>query len=120
MRDSAAYVELVGHPNFGTMYDTFHGHLEEKSQTRAIAAHAPFIRHIHVSENDRGAPGSGQIDFPRILTELKRHNYDRWLVIEAFSPVPELAGATHVWRDLSSAEEVCRSGAWIRQLWHNA
>ena len=27
---AAAYVRRIGHPNFGTMYDTFHANIEEK------------------------------------------------------------------------------------------
>ncbi len=54
-----AFVERVGHPHLRTMYDTFHGHIEEKHHAEAIRTVAPVLAHFHVSENDRGVPGSG-------------------------------------------------------------
>ena len=120
MNDAVNYVKTVGHSNFGTMYDTFHANIEEKNQVLSIRKNAEFIKHFHVSENDRGAPGSGQINFNKILTELKISGYDQWLMIEAFGrDLPELAAATHVWRDFSSPDDVCKSGAWLRNIWAN-
>ena len=45
------------------MYDSFHAHIEEKDQARAIASCAAETIHVHVSENDRGMPGTGQVDW---------------------------------------------------------
>src|SRR5918911_1052667 len=50
--DAVALVHRVNHPNFRTMYDTFHAHIEEKSQGGAIHQVAPVLGHFHVSEND--------------------------------------------------------------------
>ncbi|HJZ89943.1 MAG TPA: sugar phosphate isomerase/epimerase [Gemmataceae bacterium] len=58
--DAVALVKRVDHPNFKTMYDTFHAHIEEKSQVGPIRTVAPHLGHVHISENDRGTPGRGR------------------------------------------------------------
>ena len=98
--DAAAYVKRVNHPNFGTMYDTFHANIEEKDPVAVIAPNLDVINHVHISENDRGTPGDGHIDFAPVFKALKSGGYDRWLTIEAFGrALPDLAAATRVWRD---------------------
>jgi D-psicose/D-tagatose/L-ribulose 3-epimerase len=111
-------VELVGHPNFRTMYDSFHAHIEEKDPAAAIRTVAPVLAHVHVSENDRGTPGTGQVNWDATFKTLKEVGYDGWMVIEAFGrALPDLAAATRIWRDLfPSAEEVYTRGlAFMKQ-----
>lgn len=96
-----SYVDSVSHPAMRLIYDTFHGHIEEKDQAAAVATVAGHIGVLHVSENDRGIPGTGQIDFPEIFQAVRRTGFDGWIITEAFAnSVPELAAATRVWRPL--------------------
>ena len=111
-------VEAVNHPNFRTMYDTFHAHIEEKDPAAAIRTVAPVLAHVHISENDRGTPGTGQVNWDATFKTLKEVGYDGWLVIEAFGrALPDLAAATRVWRDLfPSPEDVFMKGiAFMKQ-----
>lgn len=110
--DTARYVHAVGHPNLRMMYDSFHAHIEEKDQARAIASCAAETIHVHVSENDRGTPGTGQVDWDGFFGGLKSTGYDGYLTIEAFGrALPALAAATRVWRDLfPDAMGLCREG----------
>ena len=62
--DGARLCEEVNHPNVGLLYDTFHAHIEEKDQGDAIRTADRHIKHVHSCENDRGTPGSGQVDWP--------------------------------------------------------
>lgn len=111
MKDLKTLVEAVNHPNLMAMYDTHHGHIEEKSQQEAIECIGPYLRHVHISENDRGTPGSGQVRWDEVFQALKDNNYDGWLTIEAFSTaIPEFANAINVWRDYSPAEQIYREG----------
>ncbi|MCS6866145.1 MAG: sugar phosphate isomerase/epimerase family protein [Gemmataceae bacterium] len=105
-------VKMVDHPNFRAMYDTFHAHIEEKDQAATIRTLAPVLAHVHISENDRGVPGTGQVDWDSVFTTLAEVGYDGWLTIEAFGrALPDLAAATRIWRDLfSSPEEVYLKG----------
>lgn len=114
MEQAASYVRRVDHPNFGTMYDTFHANIEEKDPIGAIETvfATGKLNHVHISENDRGTPGKGHIDLEGAIGKLVHLGYDGWLTIEAFSgALPELAAATRVWRDFfPSTDEVYTEG----------
>jgi D-psicose/D-tagatose/L-ribulose 3-epimerase len=119
-KDALALARAVGHPNFRCMYDTFHANIEEKSQRTAIETIAPVMAHVHISENDRGTPGTGQVHWQEAFSAIKKTGYDSWFVIEAFGrALPDLAAATRVWRDLfPSPDEVLNDGVkFIRDQW---
>jgi D-psicose/D-tagatose/L-ribulose 3-epimerase len=121
--DTAAFVKAVKHPAFGCMYDTFHAHIEEKDPIKAIETVAPHMIHVHISENDRGTPGSGQVRWQDSFKAIRKSGYDGWLVIEAFGrALPELAAATRVWRDFfPSREDVYERGIqFIKEQWAKA
>jgi D-psicose/D-tagatose/L-ribulose 3-epimerase len=116
--DARALVQSVGHPYFRTMYDTFHANIEEKAPAPAIKGLAGHFVHVHVSENDRGTPGTGQVNWDAAFGTLAEIGYDGWMVIEAFGrALPDLAAATRVWRDLfPSPEDVYTKGlAFMKQ-----
>ena len=106
MADAVAHAARVDHANFGVMHDTFHANIEEADPVGAIAAAGPFLRHIHISENDRGTPGRGHLPWPAIFAAIRARGYDGWLTIESFGrALPALAAATRVWRDFSASPE---------------
>ena len=112
-----AFVDEIDHPACGMMWDTFHAHIEEKSP-QPLGTLGRRLVHVHLSENDRGTPGTGQVRWDETFATLKKINYDRWLVIEAFGrALPDLAAATRVWRDLFDQPlALCHDGlAFIRQ-----
>ncbi len=121
--DGAAYAKQVDHSNFGIMYDAFHANIEEKDPIGCIAPNLDVIRHVHVSENDRGTPGKGHVPFGDIFKALKAGGYDQWLTIEAFgTSLPELAATTCVWRELSASPEECYGEGYkmIQKTWEAA
>ena len=98
--DAAAHVKRVGHPNFGTMYDTFHANIEEKDPIGTLQRNIESVHHIHISENDRGTPGDGHIPIAATIQTARDLGYDGWFTVEAFgAAMPDLAAATRVWRD---------------------
>lgn len=120
MEDLATYLDAVDHPNITGMYDTFHSNIEEYDQISAISKARRHISHVHISENNRGTPGKGHVDWPRVYGALRKVKYDGWLTIEAFGrALPQLAAATRVWRDyFPSPQSVYRDGIKsIRQGW---
>jgi D-psicose/D-tagatose/L-ribulose 3-epimerase len=114
MEQAAAYVKRVDHPNFGTMYDTFHANIEEKNPFTAIDTvfASGKLNHVHISENDRGTPGRGHINITEQIQHLQKIGYNGWMTIEAFGgALPDLAAATRVWRDFfPSTEQVYTEG----------
>jgi D-psicose/D-tagatose/L-ribulose 3-epimerase len=111
----AAMHDLIAradHPNIKGMYDTFHSNIEESDPIAALTEHADDVIHIHISENDRGVPGRGNIPWEDTYSAIRQIGYDGWLVIESFGRgLPDLAAATRVWRDFAeSPEAVYRDG----------
>jgi D-psicose/D-tagatose/L-ribulose 3-epimerase len=118
--DARALVKAVGHPSFRTMFDSFHANIEEKNSYQTIKGMADVLAHVHISEGDRGTPGTGQVHWDEVFRGLREVAYDGWLVIEAFGrALRDLAAATRVWRDLfPSAEEVFTQGLrFMKERW---
>ncbi len=112
MADLAAFIRRVDHPNIRAMYDTFHSNIEEADPIAALTRNRAEVVHIHISENDRGVPGRGNIPWDQTFAAIRDIGYDDWLTIEAFGRgLPDLAAATKVWRDFAeSPEAVYRDG----------
>lgn len=106
------FVHAVNHPYVKMMYDSFHANIEEKNQAAAILSVKDETIHVHISENDRGVPGTGGVNWDSFWTGIKSSGYDGYLTIEAFGrALPALAAATKVWRDLfPDAMGLCRDG----------
>ncbi len=102
----ARFCKDVGHPRCKAMYDTFHSHIEEKSVPDAIRAVAPILAHVHISENDRSTPGSGNVRWAETFDALKETGYDGLLMVEAFSiALEKLRPATKIWRRMYESED---------------
>lgn len=116
-----ALCELVDHPSVRAHYDTHHMHIEERDAGDAVLTCTPVLGHVHISENDRGIPGRGQVDWHGTFDALREAGYDGWLVIEAFSRLDhEFASAIHVWRDyFLDPEDVVQEGLrFIHSAWN--
>ena len=105
-------IEDVGSDRLKIHLDTFHMNIEEKSAPMAILDAGEDLFHLHVSENDRGAPGTGSIDWKGIRDALVRIRYDRYVVIEAFTPEIPVGGlAASIWRTTEKSNvELARKG----------
>ncbi|HJS96115.1 MAG TPA: sugar phosphate isomerase/epimerase family protein [Solirubrobacteraceae bacterium] len=100
------FVDEVAHPNCRIHLDTFHAHIEEKDPGAAIRRAGNRIAHVHISENDRGVPGTGSVAWKPTFEALHDIRYDGWLTVEAFGNfLPNLAAATRIWRQLFETEE---------------
>ncbi|MHC4555975.1 MAG: sugar phosphate isomerase/epimerase family protein [Planctomycetota bacterium] len=123
MADTADFIQRVNKPIYGVLFDTFHANIEEKDPVGCISQYIDMIEHVHISENDRGTPGKGHIDWPGTFKALKSGGYDNWLVIEAFGrALPDLAAATRVWRDFfPSRDGVYTEGLkFVKEQWQAA
>lgn len=104
--DCARFCKDVNHPRARMMYDTFHANIEEKKIPEAIKACKDYTVHVHISENDRGTPGQGHVQWKETFDTLKETGYDGWMVVEAFGlALPALAAATKIWRKMFDSEE---------------
>ena len=123
MQSLCDHLAAIDHPNIRAMYDTFHCNIEEVRPIEAFTRHAPDIVHVHISENDRGVPGRGNIPWAETFQAIRASGYDDWLTIESFGRgLPALAAATKVWRDFAQtpAAVYCEGFAHIKNGWANA
>ena len=99
-------VDRVNHPACKIMLDTFHMNIEEKSLGEAIRKTGPRLVHLHACENDRGAPGSGNVTWNEVAQALGDINYDGPVVIESFTAkVKSIARAAAIWRSLADSQD---------------
>jgi D-psicose/D-tagatose/L-ribulose 3-epimerase len=99
-------VDRVDDPACGIMLDTFHMNIEEKSLGDAIRAAGPRLIHLHSCENDRGAPGSGNVAWDEVAQGLKDIGFDGPVVIESFTAkVKSIAKAAAIWRSLADSQD---------------
>ena len=69
--------------------DTFHMGIEECDPVRAIQRCQGRLGYMHIADNTRRFPGSGQFDFQRILKALDEVGYEGYLSVEC---IPEPSG----------------------------
>jgi len=104
--DGCRLVDEIAHPAVGLLLDTFQMNIEEKDLGQAIRLAGPRLYHLHASENDRGTPGTGHVDWAGVRQALRDVSYEGAVVIEAFNPdVPELAAFMKVWRRLEMDQD---------------
>jgi len=107
-----AMIDRIGEPNIVCHLDTYHMNIEEKGLGDGFRAAGNRCRYVHLSESDRGVPGTGNVDFEDIFRTLKQIGFDGDLVIESFIALPpEIASALCVWRPVAvNADEVLTRG----------
>jgi D-psicose/D-tagatose/L-ribulose 3-epimerase len=109
-------VDRVDHPGCGMLLDTFHMNIEERSIGEAIRAAGSRLKHLHACENDRGAAGTGHIDFSEVAAACKAIGYRGPAVIESFTPdVKSIARAAAIWRPLAPSPDSLATDA-LRHL----
>lgn len=111
--DTVRLTDEVGSPRVGVHFDTFHANIEEKDPPTALKkVGRSRLMHVHACENDRGAPGTGHVQWEGIFKALKQMKYDRWVTIESFVPsIKEIARAASIWRPVAkSGDELATKG----------
>jgi D-psicose/D-tagatose/L-ribulose 3-epimerase len=114
-----ALIDRIDEPALMIHLDTYHANIEEKSFADALADGGGRVHYVHLSESDRGVPGSGNIHWRSVMTALKTTHYSGDLVMESFvTSMPQLAAALSVWRPVASgADEVLKVGVpYLRSL----
>lgn len=99
--ETCAIARATGSEHIGVLLDSFHMNIEEKDPPTALRAAGDTLVHYHVSDNDRGVPGSGRYDFPADAAALREIGYDGWVVAEMFVMAGNPASADlNIWRDI--------------------
>lgn len=85
--------------NIGVHLDTFHMNIEESNFYDPVIRCGDRLKHIHITESDRGMTGEGNVHWNEFFKALGEINYQGPLVLENFSSeIKELVGPTSLWR----------------------
>lgn len=99
--DAVAMAEASGSTRVGALLDTFHLNIEEKDIKSAIIGAGDRLVHFHVSDNDRGVPGSGHVPWGEVKAGLEALGYDGWIVAEMFViPGNPASADLNIWRHI--------------------
>jgi len=112
-RQAVTLIERIDEPNLFVHLDTYHMNIEEKGFEAAIVEARPRLKYIHLSESDRGTPGTGTVDWEGVFRGLARIRFDGDMVLESFVHLPpDIARALAVWHPVAAggAAEVIGSG----------
>ena len=105
-------IERVGADNIFIHLDTYHMNIEEKGAGNGIIDARDHLKYIHLSESDRGTPGSGTCDWDEVFATLAAIGFKGGLAMESFINMPpEVALGLSVWRPVARDEaEVMGNG----------
>jgi len=92
-------INAIGVDNIGVHLDTFHMNIEESNFYNPIIHAGKYLKHLHITESDRGMTGEGNVHWDDLFRALAEINYQGPLVLENFSSqIKELVGPTSLWR----------------------
>ena len=85
-KDAIDLSSKINHDHLLLLLDTYHMNIEEKKISEVINDSKKFLKHIHLSDNNRLMPGRGHIDFDLIIKSLKNINYKNKISFEIILP----------------------------------
>ena len=80
--DGVEIIEQVAHPALALISDFFHMHIEETDTPATIRAAGRHVAHVHLADNTRMEPGTGDIDFVAGFRALRDIGFDGYMAYE--------------------------------------
>jgi len=117
--ETCAIARACGSDHIGVLLDSFHMNIEEKDPPAALRAAGDTLVHYHVSDNDRGRPGSGRYDFQADARALAEIGYDKWVTAEMFVMSGYASSRDlNIWRDIEPDPTVAavETLAYLREV----
>lgn len=112
-------IESIGTNNIGLHMDTFHMNIEERNFYDPVIRAGNRLKHVHITESDRGMTGEGNVHWDDFFKALATINYQGPLVLENFSSeITALVGPTSLWRPSKYNSEDLAKGslAFMREM----
>lgn len=92
-------IEKTGVTNLALHLDTFHMNIEETNFYDPVTASGTLLKHIHITESNRGMPGEGTVNWDELFAALRAIDFEGNLVLENFSSsVPGMQQAVSLWQ----------------------
>lgn len=86
-------IERCGHPSVALIPDFFHMNIEETSAPEALRHAGRHVRHVHLADNTRLEPGTGDINFVESFKVLNEIGFSGYLVFECIVVNPDRSTA---------------------------
>jgi 5-keto-L-gluconate epimerase len=96
--EALEFIDQVGSANLGLLADTFHMNIEEASMDEPLGQAGPRLRHVHLVDSNRRAPGLGHLEFGPILAALGTIGFSGYLSAEIL-PIPDDETAATIWME---------------------
>jgi sugar phosphate isomerase/epimerase len=89
--------QRVDRPNFGLMLDVYHMNIEDVDIYASLREAAGMFWFVHFADNNRHWPGSGHLDFERIVAVLNEIGYSGYVSMEILPwPDPDTAARSTI------------------------
>ncbi len=94
----AVYVaQQVGSPFFGILYDLYHSTVEGEDVAAELANAGPLVKYVQIADHPgRGEPGTGGIDWPARLADLRASGYDGPIGLEYYPTTPSAESVRYI------------------------
>lgn len=110
--DVLRIIDRVQSPHLGLHLDTFHMNIEETSFYEPVVTAGAHLKHVHMTESDRGMLGEGNVHWNDLFRGLAEINYSGALVLENFSSsISGMAEAVSLWRPSRYDAETLAKGS---------
>jgi sugar phosphate isomerase/epimerase len=80
--DGVRVIEAAGVPGIGLLSDLFHMHIEETNSPQALRDCARHTTQLHLADNTRQEPGTGDIDFVAAFRPLVQAGFSGFMAYE--------------------------------------
>jgi sugar phosphate isomerase/epimerase len=82
LRDCMEIILKTDLNNVGLLPDIFHLSIEEANLQDALRSVGPYIKHVHLGDNNRMLPGKGSIDWAATMKVLKEVEFSGYMNLE--------------------------------------
>ncbi|MCP2028441.1 D-psicose/D-tagatose/L-ribulose 3-epimerase [Flavobacterium sp. HSC-32F16] len=92
-------INKINAANLALHLDTFHMNIEENNFYDPIIEAGKKLKHLHITESNRGMPGEGTVNWDDLFKGLKAIDFEGNLVLENFSSsIPGMQQAVSLWQ----------------------
>jgi sugar phosphate isomerase/epimerase len=81
-QDGVRIIRLAGVEGIGLLSDLFHMHIEETDTPRTLREVGQYVSHLHLADNTRMEPGTGDIDFVAAFAALHAVGFEGYMAYE--------------------------------------
>jgi sugar phosphate isomerase/epimerase len=79
---AAELIRAAGAPGIRILADTYHMNIEEADPCEALREVGDLLGAVHLSDSNRGQPGTGHVPFARVIRTLREIGFDGVLSVE--------------------------------------